>query len=323
VRAPVGGARPVVALACENVVQTFSRRWGLGRAVDGVSLRVGSGEVFALVGESGSGKTTLARMIARLLRPTSGRVLVGDTDVWRLGGRDLAGFRRRVQIVFQDPGGALDPRRTVLDAVEEPLVLHGLGDRRERRRKAGHLLDLVGLGLKEAGRFPHQLSGGQKQRVFIARVLALEPSLVILDEPVSALDVSVRAQILNLLLDLRRRLGLTYLLISHDLGVVRRVAGRVGVMHRGRLVEEGPVEEVWSTPAHPYTRALLDAAPIPDPRRRPDAPSRPPAELGERGESPGSSSCLYEPNCPKAAAICRRRRPVAPDGRRLVACHKP
>jgi oligopeptide/dipeptide ABC transporter ATP-binding protein len=218
-----------------------------------------------------------------------------------------------------------------------------LGDRRERRRKAGHLLDLVGLSLKEAGRFPHQLSGGQKQRVFIARVLALEPSLVILDEPVSALDVSVRAQILNLLLDLRRRLGLTYLLISHDLSVVRRVSSRVGVMHRGRLVEEGPVEEVWSTPAHPYTRALLDAAPIPDPRRRPDAPSRPPAELGERGPRSGSSSCLYESNCPRAAAPCRRRRPallpvdpddpgllasdgrrlVAPHGRRLVACHKP
>ncbi len=314
------GSGPV--LVCDRLTKVF----GPGRpAVDGAALRVGPGETFALVGESGSGKTTLARMTARLLQPTAGRVLVAGVDVWHLRGEALASFRRQVQMVFQDPGAALDPRQTVGAAIEEPLLLHRWGGVAERRRQVGRLLELVGLRGDEARRFPHQLSGGQKQRVFVARALALSPRLVILDEPVSALDVSVRAQVLNLLLGLQRELGLTYFLVSHDLGVVRRVADRAAVMHRGRIVESGPVEAIWSEPAHPYTRALLEAVPVPDPARRPPAPVQPPPEFTDAPRGNWARSCLYEADCPRAERACAHRRPpeVALEDGRVVVCHFP
>ncbi len=316
------------ALVCENVTKVYPGRRPY-RAVDGVSLRLGPGETFALVGESGCGKTTLARMIVRLLPPTSGRIQVDGADVWSLRGAGLGDFRRRVQIVFQDPGSALDPRQSVFDAVEEPLVLHspGAGGRRRRRERVEWLLGKVGLGPDEGRRFPHQLSGGQKQRVFIARALALGPRLLILDEPVSALDVSVRGQVLNLLAGLQGEFGLSYFLISHDLAVVRQVAGRVAVMHRGRLVEMGPVREVWARPAHPYTLDLLRAFPVPDPARRGPPPGEPPPELAETPAGARPGSCLYEPRCGAAEGICRRRRPgLEPAGgseAHLVACHFP
>jgi oligopeptide/dipeptide ABC transporter ATP-binding protein len=322
-----GGKEASRLLTAENVSYVFTRRRGRGPAVDGVSIWVDRGEILALVGESGSGKTTLARMMVGLLQPTSGRILAGSKDIRGLTGAGLAGFRRRTQMVFQDPSAALDPRWTIFRTVEEPLRLHRLGGPRERRGEVERLLEIVGLGWREASRFPHQLSGGQKQRVLMARVLALGPSLLVLDEPVSALDVSVRAQILNLLLDLHRRLGLTYVLISHDLGLVSRIAGRVAVMHRGRLVEEGRVREVWSQPAHPYTRALLASQLIPDPSTRPAPPTGPPAELEE--PAPGSSDarrgCLYRPGCSQVSPLCRRRRPPRVysglDGGHWVACH--
>lgn len=324
----------VAPLVTKDVVKVF----GKGRrrpAVDGVSIELAPGETFALVGESGCGKTTLARMVVGLLRPTSGHILVGGRDVWSGGLRGQGAFRRAVQMVFQDPGGALDPRQTVGSAIEEPLHLHGLGTPVERRRRVARLLEMVGLGAEEAGRFPHQLSGGQKQRVFIARVLGLEPRLLILDEPVSALDVSVRAQVLNLLRSLQGRLGLTFFLISHDLTVVRRLADDVAVMHRGRLVEQGPAEAVWANPGHPYTRALLEASPVPDPSLRPAAPAEPPPEFGEPPWLADRASCLYEPICDHPGRPCRRLRPelagASPTGpggsevRRshLVACHFP
>ncbi len=320
----------------EKLVKVYATGWarrtgvagaGAGRrpgaeavpAVDGVSLAVDRGETFALVGESGCGKTTVARMVMGLVRPTSGRVLVGGTDTSRLRGTGLLALRRQIQMVFQDPGTALDPRQRAGEAIEEPLVLHGLGSPAGRRREVGRLLELVGLGERERRCYPHQLSGGQKQRVLIARALALGPRLLVLDEPVSALDVSVRAQILNLLLDLQRELGLGYLFISHDLAVVRRMAGRVAVMHGGRIVEEGPVGAVWSSPAHPYTRALLGAVPVPDPRARPRPPDGPPAEPVADRQAILRNACLYAPFCPQAGRLCRRRRPdLAPAGPGLV-----
>jgi len=323
------------ALVFERVVKVFraGRPGPLGaaagrrRAVDEVSFTVRPGETYGLVGESGCGKTTLARTALALLRPTSGRVFFDGVDVHRMDAHRTRAFRRRVQVVFQDPGGALDPRQRVGAAVEEPLIVHGVGPPARRRARVARLLETVGLRPAEARRFPHQLSGGQKQRVLIARALALGPSLVVLDEPVSALDVSVRAQILNLLADIKAEQGLGYLLISHDIGVVRHVADRVGVMHAGRLVEEGPADVVLGRPAHPYTLALLGAAPVPDPSRRATPPESPPAEPGEAGgdRGRGRRECLYAPLCPRAGVACRRRRPavrpVDKAGRHMAACH--
>ncbi|MEW6033005.1 MAG: oligopeptide/dipeptide ABC transporter ATP-binding protein [Bacillota bacterium] len=319
-------------LVFDGVVKTFpvGRPGLLGgpgrvrRAVDEVSFSVERGRTYALVGESGCGKTTVARLAAALLRPTRGRVVFAGGDVGRLRGRALAAYRRRVQMVFQDPAGALDPRQRVASAVEEPLLIHGLGGAARRRAEVGRLLEVVGLGQREGARFPHQLSGGQKQRVVIARALALQPELVILDEPVSALDVSVRAQILTLLTCLQRENDLTYLLISHDIGVVGYSADRVGVMHRGRLVEEGPADVVLSRPAHPYTVDLLRAVPVPDPARRPPPPAGPPPEPPEP-RTDSSRACLYAHLCPRAARSCVRRRPalrtVAGRADHRASCH--
>ena len=237
------------------------RRGAPFRAVDEVTFQVNAGETFGLVGESGCGKTTTGRCLLRLIEPTSGEIRISDMDVRALSGGDLRRARRHFQIVFQDPYSSLNPRMRVGQIVREPLIIHRIGTRDEQRARVASLFELVGLDPADAEKYPHQFSGGQRQRIGLARALALEPSLVICDEPVSALDVSVQAQVINLLLDLQRRLGLTYLFIAHDLRLVRQICDRVAVMYRGRIVELAAAERVFSAPQHPYTKALLSAIP--------------------------------------------------------------
>jgi oligopeptide transport system ATP-binding protein len=236
------------------------------RAVDDVSFAIDEGETFGLVGESGSGKTTTGRCILRLIEPTSGEVRFKGDDVLQFSRTRMRQARREMQIVFQDPYSSLNPRMRVGTIVEEPLIIHRMGNRSQRRARVEELFGLVGLDPAQLTRYPHQFSGGQRQRIGLARALALNPSLVIADEPVSALDVSVQAQVINLLMDLQQRLQLTYLFIAHDLRLVRHICRRVAVMYRGRIVEMGPTERLFDAPAHPYTRALLSAIPIPDPK---------------------------------------------------------
>ncbi|HEX6463820.1 MAG TPA: ATP-binding cassette domain-containing protein [Vicinamibacterales bacterium] len=238
------------------------------RAVDDVSFWIERGETFGLVGESGSGKTTTARCIMRLVEPSSGEVLFDGRDLLRLSRRDMQRTRRDIQIVFQDPYSSLNPRMRVSEILEEPLVIHRLGSRLERRQRVEELLSLVGLESGHLPRYPHEFSGGQRQRIGLARALALSPSLLVADEPVSALDPSVQAQVVNLLMDLQHRLGLTYLFIAHDLRLVEHICSRVAVMYLGRIVEMGDAVKVFASPHHPYTRALLSAIPVSDP----DAP---------------------------------------------------
>ena len=264
-------------LEVRSLVKEFSRSRGLFagrsvvRAVDGVSFTIEEGETFGLVGESGSGKTTTGRCILRLVEPTSGAVRFRGEDVLGFSPSRLRHARRDMQIVFQDPYSSLNPRMRVGDIVEEPLIIHRMGAKADRRARVAELFDLVGLDPSQLARYPHQFSGGQRQRIGLARALALNPSLVIADEPVSALDVSVQAQIINLLMDLQERLKLTYLFIAHDLRLVRHICSRVAVMYLGKIVEMGTTDALFADPAHPYTRALLSAIPVPDPsvaRRR-------------------------------------------------------
>ena len=258
-----------------GLVKEFRSRRGLFgamttvRAVDDVSFTIEPGETFGLVGESGCGKTTTGRCLLRLIEPTAGDIRFKDMDVRALGARDLRAARRHFQIVFQDPYSSLDPRMRAGAIVEEPLVIHRIGTKGERQERVRHLLELVGLDADASTKYPHEFSGGQRQRIGVARALALEPSLVVADEPVSALDVSVQAQVVNLLLDLQARLGLTYLFIAHDLRLVREICTRVAVMYRGRIVELAPVDRVYDAPAHLYTQALLSAIPSLDPEKPP------------------------------------------------------
>jgi ABC-type oligopeptide transport system ATPase subunit len=267
----------VALLEVRGLTKEFSRRQGLFqkpaivRAVDGVTFTIDEGETFGLVGESGSGKTTTGRCILRLIEPTSGEVRFRGEDVLTFSRTRMRQARRDMQIVFQDPYSSLNPRMRVRDIVEEPLIIHRTGPRAERRARVEALFELVGLDPSQLTRYPHQFSGGQRQRIGLARALALNPSLIIADEPVSALDVSVQAQVVNLLMDLQERLKLTYLFIAHDLRLVRHICDRVAVMYLGRIVEMGVTERLFEAPAHPYTRALLSAIPVPDPtaeRRR-------------------------------------------------------
>lgn len=262
-------------LEVKDLTKTFVTRSGWPRArrhevraVDGVSFSVAPGETFGLVGESGCGKSTVARCILRLLRPDAGEVRFDGKDVLALPPGEMRALRREMQIIFQDPYSSLDPRMRVGALIAEPLEIHGVGTRKERERRVGELLERVGLGEGAREKFPHEFSGGQRQRIGIARALALSPRFIIADEPVSALDLSVRAQVINLLMELQRDFSLTYLFIAHDLALVRRVCDRVAVMHRGKIVEQAGAVELFAHPRHPYTRALLAAVPVPDPRRR-------------------------------------------------------
>jgi ABC-type oligopeptide transport system ATPase subunit len=254
-------------LEVRNLVKEFHgrgrwfRRGPAVRAVDDVTFSIAPGETFGLVGESGSGKTTTGRCLLRLIEPTSGHVHFKDMDVLALSAPELRRARRHFQIVFQDPYSSLNPRMRVGAIVEEPLVIHKVGSRDERRAKVRQLFDMVGLDPDAVSKYPHEFSGGQRQRIGLARAIALDPSLVVCDEPVSALDVSIQAQVVNLLLDLQKRLGLTYLFIAHDLRLVRQICDRVAVMYRGRLVEVAPADQVFTAPAHDYTKALLSAIP--------------------------------------------------------------
>jgi oligopeptide/dipeptide ABC transporter ATP-binding protein len=289
-------------------------------ALDDVDLDVNPGELIAVVGESGSGKTTLARCILGLARPTSGEIRFHGADVTHLRGRDRREFRRRVQPIFQDPYASLDPRWPISRTIREPLDAFGIGTSAERARRVTALLERVGLPGRFADRRPHELSGGQRQRVGIAAALALDPELIVADEPVSALDVSVQAQILNLLAELQRDLGLAMLLITHNLAVVEHVCDRAAVLYLGQMAEEGPIEQLFGDPEHPYTRTLMAAIPYPDPTRRL-------AGAGIRGEIPSPihppAGCRFHPRCPVAIDRCRVDHPelttFGPSHR--AACH--
>jgi peptide/nickel transport system ATP-binding protein len=326
------GSNKTVLLDVRGLKKYFPIRRGLlqktvgqVKAVDDVTFFLNRGETLSLVGESGCGKTTTARCILRAITPTAGQVLFsadGETlDVATLPKHRLRSLRRQMQMIFQDPFSSLNPRMTLLDIVGEALLVHDEGNAQERTDRVVELLRLVGLRPEYMRRYPHAFSGGQRQRIGIARALALNPRLVIADEPVSALDVSVQAQILNLLLELQEKLGLTYLFVAHDLSVVKHVSERVAVMYVGRIVETAPTEELFASPKHPYTEALLSAVPKPDPRLRSERIVLQ-GEVADPANTP--PGCHFHPRCSYAQAVCREQSPaqveIAPN--HFVSCHR-
>ncbi|KIL52566.1 peptide ABC transporter substrate-binding protein [Jeotgalibacillus alimentarius] len=314
-------------LKVENLKKHFPIRGGiLGKevgsvkAVEGVSFEVKKGETLGIVGESGCGKSTTGRMLLRLIEPTEGKVYFEGQDVTKLSTGDMRKLRRDMQMVFQDPFASLNPRHTVEKILEEPMKVHGIGTPKERKQKVRELLEIVGLSSYHAKRYPHQFSGGQRQRIGIARALMTQPKLIIADEPVSALDVSIQSQVLNLMQDLQKEFQLTYIVIAHDLGVVRHISDRVGVMYLGRMAELTDSEKLYDKPLHPYTQALLSAVPIPDPLYEKDAvvlegdipsPSNPP------------SGCAFHTRCPFKMDVCSQKVPELREHEpgHYVACH--
>ena len=299
----------------------FGRPTDFIRAVDGVSFRIDAGKTLALVGESGCGKSTVSRLVLRLIEPDAGHIRFEGRDLLALDAGELRTFRRDAQIIFQDPYASLNPRMTVSQILTEPLALHDLVPAQHRRQRVEELLRLVGLEPRFARRYPHEFSGGQRQRIAIARALAVEPKLIICDEPVSALDVSIRSQILNLLRDLQDRLGLAYIFVSHDLAVVKHIADRVAVMNLGVIVETADARALFASPRHPYSRALLSAIPVPNPQARR-------GRMLLQGEMPSAlnppSGCRFHTRCPHVIERCRVERPqlVADSAGHATACHR-
>ena len=324
-RAPAPVSAPVIEVT--NLKKHFPIRKGLLRrlighvhAVDGVSFTIGESETLAVVGESGCGKSTIGRTVLRLIEPTDGIIKVNGADITRLSKHELRPYRRQMQIVFQDPFASLNPRMRADDIVGEPLMVHGVGNKKEREEQVEMLFARVGLRPQQARNFPHEFSGGQRQRISIARALALNPQFIVADEPVSALDVSIQAQVLNLMVRLQRDEGLSYLFISHNLAVVEHIAHRVAVMYLGRIVEFADTETLFDRPQHPYTEALLAAIPVPDP-----AMKRVRTIMQGDVPSPISppSGCHFHPRCPIAIKRCSEEAPILKNGApgHMVACH--
>ena len=298
----------------------FGKSQQFVKAVDDISFTVHRGETFGLVGESGCGKSTTGRSLLRLIEPTGGKVIFEGEDITALSPEALRRKRKDMQIVFQDPFSSLDPRHTVQRILEEPLIVHGAGNAKERKQMIDRLIDVVGLTQSHLQRYPHQFSGGQRQRIGIARALSLQPKLIVADEPVSALDVSIQSQVVNLLQDLQEEFGLTYIFIAHDLSVVKHICDRVAVMYLGRIVEIADKNKLYSSPQHPYTQALLSAVPQPDPDKKTE-------RIILQGEVPSPANapigCAFHTRCPMAMDVCRTHRPelAETDAGQLTACH--
>jgi oligopeptide transport system ATP-binding protein len=298
----------------------LGKKVGDVKAVDGLSFEVRKGETLGLVGESGCGKSTTGRLLLRLLEPSEGSVLFENQEITSLSKEELRKLRREMQMVFQDPYASLNPRHTVEKILEEPLIVHGIGNKAERKKRVREILEVVGLSSYHAKRYPHQFSGGQRQRIGIARALMTKPKLIIADEPVSALDVSIQSQVLNLMEDLQNEFDLTYIFIAHDLGVVRHISDRVGVMYLGRIVELSTSEQIYQKPMHPYTEALLSAVPVPDPEERKET------RLLE-GDIPSPSNppkgCAFHTRCHACMEVCKQERPELKEVEEghFVACH--